>query len=219
MAAAPILADGRPEPVPGWDSATLANLAVEGCKNCLGLGRPVSQNPKLPCRCVTRRVFKRYLGRYHRLGWIHGRTFPRCTGNGWVTWEMPGADWRADFEMVVRHAISPAGQWRTSSKIANAVARDEIFTLYHLQEQPWRTCLAILAQRGIGIDRGNFFHEVYRVEEIGGQALHLAGINRNGGPYLRPHAFAQPHPRLLEKARLRAMAMGWTVAYGGARCT
>ncbi|MCC7497335.1 MAG: hypothetical protein IT160_07145 [Bryobacterales bacterium] len=67
-------------------------------------------------------------------------------------YEMPNVDFRADFETTVKRTLT-ARQWR-------------IFTLYFVSEIDWP---AIAAE--LGMDRGQFFHEVYRIEAKLGRRL------------------------------------------------
>lgn len=101
------------------------------------------------CRCVLRRAFRVCLDRFHACGDF-------STASGWQH-VARSAEYRADFLLVIRRALDPE--------------HTKIFDLRFMAELDWNEG-AQLAR----MDRGNFFHYCYRVEERAGQALLHDGI-------------------------------------------
>jgi hypothetical protein len=74
------------------------------------------------------------------------------TGNR-AMYSRPKQEFVADFEIIARRIFG------ASSK------EYQIFQLYFVAGYDWKICA-----RAVGIDRGNFFHMVYKVEECLGRA-------------------------------------------------
>jgi len=89
-----------------------------------------------PCVCVARAIFRACLGRYRSIGIMQEEL---------AIWGHKGMEFRADFELIARRELD-AWEYR-------------VFDLHLLQRRDWRECAARLR-----VDRGNFFHAVYRIE-------------------------------------------------------
>lgn len=77
-----------------------------------------------------------------------------CRGNSrGRMYSLKGSEYIADFTLVVKRVLG------------RPVDR-EIFRLHFLDGLDWRSCCRL-----IGIDRGNFFHAIYRIEQRAGRAL------------------------------------------------
>ena len=87
----------------------------------------------------------------------HGRLAP-------MAWSRPREEYAADFLLVSRRALTPE-QFR-------------LFEMHFLQGHDWMACAAKL-----GLSRGNFFHEVYRIQEKLGRVY----------AELQPYALYPPH--------------------------
>ena len=127
----------------------LANSDVQ-CRQCHGMGG----EPGRPCGCVLRRICRAVVERVWNIreredrpiqvrywgGRAKGRRMP------WVVYSRQYEEFLADVELVARRSLSER-QWT-------------IFRHHHLGGEQWRRC-----SRRVGLERGRFFHEVYRLEE------------------------------------------------------
>jgi hypothetical protein len=115
----------------------------------------MDQKGIVPCPCVLRAIFRACYNRY-RDCLVNGAQ------TGTVTLEFcPGKEGRrnycrkkeefvADFELISRRALSEQDH--------------RFFRLHFLWGCDWKFCC-----RRLGIDRGNFFHAIYRIEQQLGQ--------------------------------------------------
>jgi len=141
-----------------WDRSHTIGLARVSCSYCHGYGlRLVRRGKDVPCSCVFRAVFRACY-----------RRFRECVANGahtsTVTLEFcQGAEGRrvysrkreeyiADFCLVSRRLLTEP--------------EHRIFRGHFLLGADWKLCC-----RQFGIDRGTFFHEVYRIEQKLGQSF------------------------------------------------
>lgn len=151
----------RPKRV--WDYSDTIGAARASCTWCGGLGRTDGGNV---CNCVLREAFRACRAKYR---WI--RNTPRCAG---VTLEhLPrglhgGPRFyysRADEEFAAAFGI--AGM--------RALGGDErlrgVFRLHVLEEREWTGCV-----KRLRIDRGSFWHYVYRVQELAGRSYRDEGL-------------------------------------------
>jgi hypothetical protein len=67
-------------------------------------------------------------------------------GGGRITWGRKDEEYIADFYLVTRRFLSPE-EWR-------------VFSYHYLLGADWKLCT-----RRLGLDRGNFFHAIYRIQE------------------------------------------------------
>jgi hypothetical protein len=143
--------------------ATAAALA--GCEHCHGFGsRPVRFGKFVVCNCALRRIFRACLVKYREVtetvGHYYGATcmevFQGHSHLG-LGYGNKGAEFRADVELTARRVLTPP--------------QLEIFTLHFVGGMDWHVCCARLK-----LDRGNFFHKVYVVQEKMGRALAEAGV-------------------------------------------
>jgi len=153
--------DGRPGSSVIWDPEEMRGLALRNCRECWGAGvkwrRGLCGRP-YPCGCALRTIFRQCLAGYRRYEAncgsyaaarlslsIRGAKRFRC-------WGLPQQEYCADFCLVGRRTLSGL--------------RYRVFRLYFLAGLPWTECV-----RRFRIERGNFFHEVYLVEQRMGYAL------------------------------------------------
>ena len=148
-----------------WSSSEAVGLAREGCTHCLGIGlRRGGQVQDLPCSCVLRKIFRccyakfracatkeKYMGKV-RLEAVEGSSANFC-------WGMKDEEYMADFCLVSRRALEDSEY--------------QLFRYHFLLGADWKLCC-----RRLKIDRGSFFHHVYRIEQKLGQVYRE----------LRPHA-------------------------------
>ena len=136
-----------------WNRSELFFLAQRSCTLCGGTGaRDLHQTDPTPCGCVYRAAFRACFERF-RLCIERGRRVSRasleqmgCGRSSRVTWSRKDEEFIADFELVSRRYLDP---WHY-----------RVFRYFFILGADWKLC-----SRRLGIDRGNFFHAVYRVEE------------------------------------------------------
>jgi hypothetical protein len=75
----------------------------------------------------------------------------RAGGQGRSTWALKREEYCADFELIARRVLTEVEL--------------RLFRLHFLERGDWKLCT-----RRLTIDRGNFFHAVYRIEQKLGRA-------------------------------------------------
>ncbi len=141
-----------PDPELWTRSLTLA-LAQQSCSHCYGLGLRAGRAGKtLPCNCVYRAVFRACYARFRQCAskeaYISRVSLEANPGaeNRSKSWGMKNEEFIADFCLVARRALSDA--------------QHKIFKFHYLLGGDWTICAPKL-----GLDRGAFFHDVYRIEQ------------------------------------------------------
>ena len=134
------------------DRKMILATASEQCTVCYGHGRMIRD----VCHCVHRKAFRESLETYLMLredAVSMGANVPLTLSvRGYVSYGMPLADYVIDFDQTARRAL-------TRHQLA-------LLSLYHIAGQPWHVCAPKLR-----LDRGEFFHQVYRTERLLGCAL------------------------------------------------
>lgn len=137
-----------------WNRSETLALASPHCVKCSGLGLTYSSRSKedgTPCLCVFRAIFRACYEKF--------KTCVRGTGDiRSVNWERVGQgtrravtysrkqeEYKADFCLISKRVLDP-DEW-------------QIFNLHFLLGADWKLCCSKLK-----LDRGNFFHAVYRIE-------------------------------------------------------
>lgn len=140
-----------------WNRSNTLGLAKNSCSFCHGHGMRVQYKIKQsPCSCVFRSVFRVCLRRFRECAISESYTAT-------VSWDYYAAggrrvmgrkkeEYMADFCLIAQ---------RTLGEFEYRVLR-----FYFLLGADWK-----LASRRLGLDRGSFFHVVYRIEEKLGRAL------------------------------------------------
>lgn len=148
-----------------WDRSTAIGLARLACTYCDGLGtRVIRHGKEVPCNCVFRRAFRACLNRYREcsMNGCHASTIslemPRGK-QGMRTYSRKNEEYMADFCLVSKRTLSDADH--------------KVFNLHFLLGGDWRLCC-----KQLHIDRGTFFHAVYRIEQQLGKTF----------AELKPHA-------------------------------
>ncbi len=135
-----------------WTRTETLALAIHNCTQCHGSGlRLGKKGTVIPCNCVLRSIFRicycrfvrcvtqeRHLSRV-RLEPHVGRSRPS-------TWGRKDEEYIADFCLVSRRVLTEE--------------EHQLFRFHFLLGADWRLCA-----RRMGMDRGNFFHAVYRIEQ------------------------------------------------------
>lgn len=144
------MADGWPE---RW-KALAEGMGWEQCQQCHGVGL---WQPRLKfgqgweaCGCVLRAAFRRTWKRYGELAAQPGSVVMR---RSWI-YGRPSEEFCADVLMVSRRALADAWDWRGL----------RVFEMHVVAGVVWHESC-----RRMGLDRGTFWHEEYRIEAILGR--------------------------------------------------
>ncbi len=142
-----------------WTRSDTIALARNTCTRCHGLGlRLGRKNQPKPCNCVLRAVFRACYAHFRHCATKEryiSRASLEFTGagrEGSFTWGRKDEEFMADFILVSRRTLS-----------------DEeygIFTCHFLLGADYRLCC-----RRLGIDKGDFFHGLYRIEQALGRVF------------------------------------------------
>jgi hypothetical protein len=138
-----------------WTRSDTIVLAYTDCSVCHGAGIRIGRRGGLhPCNCVLRGIFRACYNRF-RYCVEKERHIPPTTlergpgGNGnqhrRYLWSRKEEEYVADFQLVSRRSLSVT-DWN-------------IFRFHFLLGADWKMCC-----RRLNIDRGTFFHAIYRIE-------------------------------------------------------
>jgi hypothetical protein len=141
-----------------WNRSETLALSAAKCSLCGGIGlRSKNQGETSPCNCVLRAIFRICFERYvqcanknlyeSRISLENGAT--REPGSGW---SRKNEEYVADFELVVRRTLSEAEY--------------KLFRFHFVLGADWRLCC-----RKTGIEKGLFFHSIYRIQQKLGLAF------------------------------------------------
>jgi hypothetical protein len=135
-----------------WTRSETLALAMHNCTQCRGTGlRLGAKGAFAPCNCVLRSIFRICYDRFVRcaeqeryvsrvaLEAHRGRSRPS-------TWGRKDEEYIADFCLVSRRFLTEM--------------EHRLFRYHFLLAADWKLCA-----RKLGIDRGTFFHAVYRIEQ------------------------------------------------------
>ena len=179
-----------------WNRSNTIGLSKTSCQQCHGLGvRIVHKTKEAPCNCVFRAAFRACYNRFREyvtegvgastvsLDFCRGR-------DGRRTYSRKREEYMADFCLVSRRFLDESEY--------------KVFRFHFLLGANWRLCC-----RQMKVDRGTFFHSVYRIEQRLGRAFaqlepyalypvseYFAGLIRR-----EPHPAFDP-PRRLSASRL-----------------
>ena len=135
-----------------WNRSNTIGLAKASCTFCHGYGlRPVRQGKETPCNCVFRSVFRSCYNRFRECvaqgEHISTVSLDFCRGrDGRRMYSRKTEEFMADFCLVSRRSLDEL-EYR-------------IFRFHFLLGADWKLCC-----RRLKMDRGNFFHAVYRIEQ------------------------------------------------------
>jgi len=141
-----------------WNRSNTLGLAKATCCSCHGYGlRLVQQGDEAPCYCVLRAIFRACYNRFRycasniertstvSLEFCRGKDRRRAYGR-------KREEYMADFCIVSERTLDEAEY--------------KLFRFHFLLGADWKLCC-----RQLGMDRGNFFHSVYRIEHKLGRAF------------------------------------------------
>lgn len=147
-----------------WTRSDTIALANNTCTQCHGLGlRPGRKGRMNPCNCVLRAIFRACFSRFRHcatkekyMSRISLEFIPGRERN--FSWGRKDEEYMADFILLGRRTLSEFDY--------------KIFRFHFLLGADWKLCC-----RRMGIDRGTFFHAVYRVQQ------ELGRVYREVEPY------------------------------------
>jgi hypothetical protein len=135
-----------------WSRSETLALAQHNCAQCRGGGLRLGRKCVLePCNCVLRAIFRICFDRFLRTS-TQERFLSRVSlephsgrkRSG--TWGRKDEEYIADFYLVAHRTLDEFER--------------KLFRYHFLLGADWKLCA-----RQLGIDRGNFFHAVYRIEQ------------------------------------------------------
>jgi len=137
-----------------WNRSETIALAKESCTQCQGSGLREGdgkRDTEAPCNCVLRGIFRVCYSRFRqcvekerhmshvRLALISGKDRRQV-------WGRRDEEYIADFCLVSRRFLDDS--------------EHKLFRFHFLLGADWRLCC-----RQLKMERGNFFHEVYRIQQ------------------------------------------------------
>lgn len=135
-----------------WTRSETLALAMHNCTQCHGAGLRLGKTGTFyPCNCVLRSIFRicydRFVTGMQREKYISRVSLEAHRGRSRPsTWGRKEEEYIADFCLVSRRSLSES-EYR-------------LFRYHFLLGADWKLCT-----RKLGMDRGNFFHAIYRIEQ------------------------------------------------------
>ncbi len=135
-----------------WTRSDTIALANRTCTRCHGVGLRLGRNGKMtPCNCVLRAIFRACYARFRHcvrkekyMSRVSLELVPGRERNS--NWGRKDEEYMADFILVSRRTLSEFDY--------------QVFNFHFLLGADWKLCC-----RRMRIDRGAFFHAVYRVQQ------------------------------------------------------
>ena len=141
-----------------WSRSEIIALAKESCTHCHGYGLRRSSRGSMdtPCNCVLRTIFKTCYSRFRYCAEAEKRiTQARLDLVGGkdrrMVWGRREEEYVADFMLVSRRYLTEY--------------EHKIFRFHFLLGADWKLCC-----RRLKMDRGSFFHLIYKIQEKLGRA-------------------------------------------------
>ena len=135
-----------------WNRSNTIGLARQSCTLCHGHGiRTIRKATEVPCNCVFRSIFRACYNRFRECESLGERISPvtleLCRGTeGHRVYSRKREEYICDFDLVSRRALRGAEQ--------------QLFRFHFLLGADWKLCC-----RQLHMERGEFFHSVYHIEE------------------------------------------------------
>jgi hypothetical protein len=136
-----------------WNRSETLALAKEGCVLCHGFGlrRGNRKGLTAPCNCVLRAIFRACYARFRYCASKEKHiTQARLEKTGGKErrkmWGRKNEEFSADFCLVSKRVLDELEY--------------KIFNYHYLLGADWRLCC-----RRLGLDKGTFFHSIYRIEQ------------------------------------------------------
>lgn len=143
-----------------WTRSETIAVAKQFCTQCQGLGlrsKTTRKGPTMPCNCVLREIFRTCYTRFRfcltkEKRMSHARFEIIGGRERRAVWGRKDEEYVADFCLV-------------SKRVLDALEY-KIFRYHFLLGADWKLCC-----RQLKMDRGSFFHSVYRIEQKLGRAF------------------------------------------------
>lgn len=132
-----------PVPVTSTRGVVLA-LSMPSCTRCCGRGVYLARSELRVCNCAYRGVFDRVMSAFHARTWS-AQIYQRQS--------IKQSEWFADVHIIAMRALDGSD------------LRKAIYRLGCVEDRDWK-----IASVKVGLSRGNYFHELYRVKETVGRA-------------------------------------------------
>lgn len=135
-----------------WTRSVTLAMAQQSCTFCHGLGlRPGRGDQYAPCNCVFRAVFRQVYARFRSCVGKekHVSRVSLEANPGRIrraTWGLKNEEFCADFCLLSRHVLDEVEYC--------------LFKFHFLLGADWKLCC-----RRLNLNRGEFFHEVYRIQQ------------------------------------------------------
>jgi hypothetical protein len=135
-----------------WTRSETLALAMHNCTQCHGAGLRLGKTGTFsPCNCVLRSIFRicydRFVSSMQKEKYVSRVSLEAHRGRSRPsTWGRKEEEYIADFCLVSRRSLSDS-EYR-------------LFRYHFLLGADWKLCT-----RKLGMDRGNFFHAIYRIEQ------------------------------------------------------
>jgi hypothetical protein len=141
-----------------WTRSETLALAMHNCAQCHGAGLRLGRTGAVgPCNCVLRAIFRICHDRFLRCV-MQERHLSRVSLEPHMgrsrpsTWGRKDEEYIADFTLISKRTLEGFEQ--------------NLFRYHFLLGADWKLC-----SRQLQMDRGNFFHAVYRIEQKLGRAF------------------------------------------------
>ena len=147
-----------------WTRSDTIALANNSCTQCHGLGLRLGKKERMnPCNCVLRAIFRACHARFRHCAtkekYMSRISLEQVSSRERsFSWGRKDEEYMADFILLARRTLSEFDY--------------KVFRCHFLLGADWKLCC-----RRMGIDRGTFFHAVYRVQQ------ELGRIFREVEPY------------------------------------
>lgn len=134
-----------------WDRTTTIGLAKHGCTACEGRGlEETAKGELVPCNCVLRKIFRACYARFrncvNKEKFMSQVSLVPCKGRERkMTYARLDEEYIADFCLVARRHLTDFDHM--------------VFRFHFVLGGDWHLCC-----RQMKIDRGVFFHSVYRIQ-------------------------------------------------------
>ncbi len=180
-----------------WNRSNAIGLALASCTQCEGHGmREIRRGAEMPCSCVFRAIFRACYRRFRECaspGILPGAvSLDHLEGPiGRRTYGLKREEYMADFCLATRRSLSD-NDYR-------------IFKYPFLLGADWE-----LACKRLNLDRGTYFHHVYRIQGILGRSYAemkpypLYPLDEYFGGHIRKEAMSELRSKMT-KPRIRGV--------------
>jgi hypothetical protein len=142
-----------------WTREEAFPLASVHCSQCKGGGLRIVKEKLYPCGCVLRAIFRACLSRFIENAtaekWVSRAKLElgAASGQRRYSYGRKDEEYMADFYLISKRTLDEQ--------------EFKVFRYYFLLSADWRLCC-----RKLQMERGVFFHMVYRIEEKLGRVFH-----------------------------------------------